>query len=211
MRMHLGAKASRFDDDLKAILPRLRRHGLALTRNHHAMEDLVQETVMRALAAQESFQPGTNFGGWMNTILRNEFVSGIRRTRPVVPLDDVADEFVAVAPSHDDRLMVRELAVAMNRLPPGQREVILLSALTELNHAQIGEVVGCRPGTVKSRISRARSQLHDDLMGVAMSDENVAQPNRMRSSRRASASGRPVTGLLQPRPRIAPVMQMAFA
>jgi len=212
MHTDTGASANGFHDQLRANLPRLRRHGLALTRNHHAMEDLVQETVLRALAAQASFQPGSNFGGWINTILRNEFISEMRRTRLAVPLDDVADELVAVAPTHDDCLMVCELSVAMNRLRPGQREAILLSTLSELNYVQIGEVLGCRPGTVKSRISRARCQLRDDLMGVAAGDKRKgAAPARMRPFQRTSASGRVGAAHLQSRPRVDPVAEIGLA
>ncbi|MCC6471034.1 MAG: sigma-70 family RNA polymerase sigma factor [Alphaproteobacteria bacterium] len=170
-----------FHDDLKAILPQLRRHALALTRNRHGMEDLVQDTVVRALAAQTSFQPGTNFAAWMHKILRNEFISGIRKKRDTVPLDDVVAKRIAVAESHDDRLVLRELVGAIDRLPVAQREALLLSTLSELNHDQIADVMGCRTGTVKSRISRARRQLHEDLLGVSASD--VPAPEARRSDR----------------------------
>ena len=81
-----------FHDDLKEILPRLRRHALALTRNRDSMEDLVQDTVVRALAAQDSFTPGTNFAAWIHKILRNEFISKIRKNRNTVPLDAMVAE-----------------------------------------------------------------------------------------------------------------------
>ena len=162
-----------FHDDLKAILPQLNRHALALTRNRHAMEDLVQDTVVRALAAADSFQPGTNFAAWMHKILRNEFISGIRKKRDLVPLDVVAGH-VAVAESQEQRLVLRELLGAMDRLPAAQREALLLSTLSDLNHDQIADVMGCRTGTVKSRISRARRQLHDELMGAPADEVRAA-------------------------------------
>jgi len=177
-----------FHEDLKAILPQLRRHGLALARNRSAMEDLVQDTVVRALAAQDSFQPGTNFAAWMHKILRNEFISGIRKRRNTVPLDDVVAGRLAVAESHDDRLVLRELVAAMDRLPAAQREALLLSTLSELNHDQIADVMGCRSGTVKSRISRARRQLQIDLMGVAAGDA-VQTPQEAGSKGGLSCSG----------------------
>ena len=163
-----------FHEDLKAILPQLNRHALALTRNRHAMEDLVQDTVVRALAAQDSFQPGTNFAAWIHKILRNEFISGIRKKRDVVPLSDVVAQRIAVAESHDHRLVIRELVVAMDKLPEAQREALLLSTLSELTHDQIADVMGCRTGTVKSRISRARRQLHDELIGVSAGESAEA-------------------------------------
>ena len=160
-----------FHDDLKEILPRLRRHALALTRNRDSMEDLVQDTVVRALAAQNSFTPGTNFAAWIHKILRNEFISKIRKNRNIVPLDDMVAERIAVPESHEDRLVLRELITAIDRLPAPQREALLLSTLSDLNHDQIADVMGCRSGTVKSRISRARRQLHIDLMGTSVADE----------------------------------------
>lgn len=154
-----------FHDDLIAMLPRLRRHAMSLARDRHAMEDLVQNAVVRALNAQDSFQPGTNFAGWMHKILRNEFISGLRKTRNTVALDDLAAERAATAETHEDHLVVRELEVALDRLPPAQREAVMLATLSELSHEQIAEVMGCRVGTVKSRICRARRQLQSYLLG----------------------------------------------
>jgi RNA polymerase sigma-70 factor (ECF subfamily) len=167
-----------FHDDLIGMLPRLRRHAMSLTRDRHAMEDLVQNAVVRALNAQDSFQPGTNFAGWMHKILRNEFISGLRKTRNTVALDDLAAERAATAETHEDHLVVRELEVALDKLPPAQREAVMLATLSELSHEQIAEVMGCRVGTVKSRICRARRQLQAYLMGeeivVTAADESVA-------------------------------------
>jgi RNA polymerase sigma-70 factor, ECF subfamily len=211
MTTSINAPTSRFHDDLTAILPRLRRHGLSLTHDRHATEDLVQNTVMRALAAQHSFQPGTNFGGWINMILRNEFVSGIRRKRLTVPFDDVADEFIAVAPPHEDQLMVHELAAALGRLPRNQRNAILLATLSGLNYDQIAEALKCRPGTIKSRISRARQQLKADLMGVAVGDKRIVPHHDRPSLRRAPTARRPSVGNWLPPLHLDPVMQMAAA
>jgi RNA polymerase sigma-70 factor, ECF subfamily len=211
MDTRLEAPASGFHDNLKANLPRLRRYGFALTHNHHAMEDLVQATVLRALAAQASFQPGTNFGGWIHVILRNEFISAMRKNRMAVPLDGVVDELVEVAPSHEDRLMVRELAGALDRLPRNQRDAILLSTLRGMSHVQIAEVMGCRIGTIKSRICRARDTLHESLMGVAVGDEKIVPTNGMRLFRRSTAAERPTAGHRRSSRRVEPAMQLAIA
>jgi len=179
-----------FHDDLIAMLPRLRRHAMSLTRDRHAMEDLVQNAVVRALNAQDSFQPGTNFAGWMHKILRNEFISGLRKTRNTVALDDLAAERAATAETHEDHLVVRELEVALDKLPAAQREAVMLATLSELSHEQIAEVMGCRVGTVKSRICRARRQLQAYLLGeevaVAAEDrEGAAEPSERPASRAA--------------------------
>ena len=77
-----------FDTDLTQLLPRLRIYALSLTRDSVRADDLVQQTVVRSLAGRKSFRPGTNFPGWLFRIQRNEFISGLRRERPTVELND---------------------------------------------------------------------------------------------------------------------------
>ena len=77
-----------FHADLTTILPRLRIYALSLTRDPDRADDLVQQTVVKSLAGRQSFRPGTNFAGWLFRIQRNEFISGLRRQRPTVPMDD---------------------------------------------------------------------------------------------------------------------------
>jgi len=69
-------------EQLKAILPRLRIYALSLTRDRDAADDLVHDTVIKALTGRHSFQPGTNLAAWLFRIQRNEFISGLRRQRP---------------------------------------------------------------------------------------------------------------------------------
>src|ERR1700760_3809377 len=111
-----------FHDQVIAILPKLRVQALALTRNRAAAEDLVQDAVCNALSAQDSFIPGTNFAAWMHRILRNRFISNLRRRRNLTDIDDVPASIFAVDAPHEDRLALKELGQAMGRLPPDQRE-----------------------------------------------------------------------------------------
>lgn len=74
---------------LVALLPKLRVQALALTRNRAAAEDLVQDAVANALAAQDSFTPGTNFAAWMHRILRNRFISTLRKQRETTDIEDL--------------------------------------------------------------------------------------------------------------------------
>ena len=76
-----------FHEQLKTILPRLRIYALSLTRDRDAADDLVHDTVIKALTGRNSFQPGTNLAAWLFRIQRNEFISGLRRRRPTVPVD----------------------------------------------------------------------------------------------------------------------------
>src|ERR1700678_2475973 len=78
-----------FHDQVIAILPKLRVQALALTRNRTAAEDLVQDSVCNALSAQNTFVPGTNFPAWMHRILRNRFISNLRKRRDTTDIDDV--------------------------------------------------------------------------------------------------------------------------
>ncbi len=172
-----------FHTELKHSLPKLRRYGLMLTRNRAAMEDLVQDSVVRALAAEGGFTPGSNFSAWIGCILRNEFISGLRRNRLFTTCDPLVMEKIAVAPRQEHHLVLRELVGAIDRLPPLQREALLLATVNGLNHAEIAETMHCREGTVKSRIGRARLQLERDLAGVAEGDAPVA-PRPMPVKRR---------------------------
>jgi RNA polymerase sigma-70 factor, ECF subfamily len=78
-----------FHDQVITILPKLRVQALALTRNRAAAEDLVQDSVCNALSAQDSFIPGTNFAAWMHRILRNRFISNLRKRRDTTDIADV--------------------------------------------------------------------------------------------------------------------------
>ena len=84
-----------FHDQVIAILPKLRIQALALTRNRAAAEDLVQDAVCNALSAQQSFIPGTNFPAWMHRILRNRFISNLRKRRDTTDIDDVPSSVFA--------------------------------------------------------------------------------------------------------------------
>jgi len=99
------------------VLPKLRVQALALTRNRAAAEDLVQDAVANALAAQESFTPGTNFAAWMHRILRNRFISTLRKQRETTDIDDLPMSAFAVSGAHDDRMVLKELSRALGRLP----------------------------------------------------------------------------------------------
>src|SRR2546421_9536993 len=115
-----------FHDQVIAILPKLRVQALALTRNRAAAEDLVQDAVCNALSAHESFIPGTNFAAWMHRILRNRFISNLRKRRDTTDLDDVPAASLATESPHEDRLALKELAQALNRLPADQRESLVM-------------------------------------------------------------------------------------
>jgi RNA polymerase sigma-70 factor (ECF subfamily) len=154
-----------FHDQVIAILPKLRVQALALTRNRASAEDLVQDAVCNALSAQESFIPGTNFAAWMHRILRNRFISNLRKRRDTTDIEDVPAAALATDAPHEDRLALKELSRAMTRLPADQREALVMVVLNGLSYEALAEATGCAVGTAKSRVFRARRQLEAWLLG----------------------------------------------
>ena len=160
------ASASReFHGQLVALLPKLRVQALALTRNRAAADDLVQDAVANALAAQTSFTPGTNFAAWMHRILRNRFISTLRKQRETTDIDDLPMSAIAVNAPHEDRMVLKELGHSLNRLPADQREALFMVVLQGLSYEEVAQATGCAVGTAKSRVFRARRQLQTWLMG----------------------------------------------
>jgi RNA polymerase sigma-70 factor (ECF subfamily) len=154
-------------------------HNLAryLTRNGADAEDLVQETYARALQNADQFTPGTNLKAWLFRILRNTFISRYRRDRnnPVVGGFEAemstaaAEEPWFLGDLELDRLrkvVDTELEAALMALSEDARTVILLD-LDGLTDQEIAEVMGCAPGTVKSRLARARAALRLSLKDYA--------------------------------------------
>lgn len=160
---------------LVALLPKLRVQALALTRNRAAAEDLVQDAVANALAAQDSFTPGTNFAAWMHRILRNRFISTLRKQRETTDIEDLPSSVFAVSAAHEDRMILKELSRALTRLPNDQREALFMVVLQGLSYEEVSQATGCAVGTAKSRVFRARRQLQTWLMGEERSSAEVAR------------------------------------
>ena len=148
-------QAKQFHDQVIAILPKLRVQALALTRHRASAEDLVQDAVCNALSAQDSFIPGTNFAAWMHRILRNRFISNLRKRRDTTDIDDVPASVFATDAPHEDRLALKELSKAMNRLPADQREALTMIVIHGMSYEALAEATGCAVGTAKSRVFRA--------------------------------------------------------
>ena len=148
-----------FHADLKTMLPRLRVYAMAFARDPHRADDLVQQTVMKSLIGRESFQPGTNFAGWLFRIQRNEFISGVRAQRPTVRLDDDIAATLSHEPRQESALVMREFKKAFDVLSACQREALLLAVLEGYAYDKIAALTGVSVGTVKSRVWRARAKL----------------------------------------------------
>lgn len=175
-----------FHDQLRAILPRLRVYALSLTRDRDAADDLVHDTVVKALTGRRSFEPGTNLSAWVFRIQRNEFISGLRRVRPSVPVDSSIAETLSHQPHQESRVVMREFMSAFGKLASTQREALLLAVLEGQSYEVIAAHTGVSVGTVKSRISRAR----DTLERLLLEGETRPRP----ADRRAPRSDRNQAG-----------------
>src|SRR5258708_25301798 len=142
-----------FHEQLKAILPRLRVYALSLTRDRDAADDLVHDTVVKALTGRKSFELGTNLSAWVFRIQRNEFISGLRRLPPSVPVDSAVAESPFHQPHQESRLVMREFMSAFGKLAPTQREALLLAGLEGQAYEGIAAHTRLAGGTGKSRTS----------------------------------------------------------
>jgi RNA polymerase sigma-70 factor (ECF subfamily) len=160
-----------FKKAMLAALPSLRAFAMSLTGRPDRADDLVQETVMRAWAKQDSFQPGTNMNAWLFTILRNLFYSQMRkRGREVQDTDGAFTASLGVAPPQDGVMDLSDLKVALAKLPPDQREAILLIGASGFSYEEAAQICGCAVGTIKSRVNRARNRLQELLSISGASD-----------------------------------------
>lgn len=154
-----------FDDQLIFLMPKMRVWALALTRNRAAAEDLTQDVATKALVARYCFVPGTNFSAWVHRIMINHFISGLRSKREFTYMEEIPE--IPVAPAHEDRAALQELAWALERLPRDQREALSMIVLQEKSYEDAAEQTGCAIGTLKSRVHRARLQLRAFILGDA--------------------------------------------
>ena len=149
-----------FRGGLLAAVPSLRAFAISLTGDGVRADDLVQDTLVRALSRQHLFQPDTNLGAWLFTILRNRFHSDYRkRRREVEDPEGVRAGRVAVRPEQESRLEFRDLWAALMRLPSDQREALLLVGAQGVTYEEAAVICGVAIGTVKSRVFRARARL----------------------------------------------------
>jgi RNA polymerase sigma-70 factor, ECF subfamily len=133
---------------------------LSLSRNRATADDLVQDTLLRAWTHRSSFERGSNLRAWLSRILRNLFLSGLRRR--IHEVGDPEDQFtlaVAQRPNQEHRIVLRELARDMDTLPQPQREALVLVGLGGFSYEEVADRMDCPKGSVKSRVSRARQTL----------------------------------------------------
>lgn len=153
------------------IIPNLRAFALSLTRSSDRADDLVQETLVKAWNKFHLFQEGTNLKAWVFTIMRNEFYSQMRkRGREVQDTDGVFSAQLATHAQQDGHMDMRDFRSALEELPEDQREALVLIGANGFSYEEAAEITGVAVGTIKSRVSRARTKLMDELQVSGGSD-----------------------------------------
>jgi RNA polymerase sigma-70 factor (ECF subfamily) len=142
------------------MIPALRGFARSITRDVHEADDLVQETLVRAIGNIHQFTPGTNLKAWLFAILRNTHISLSKRRgreRDMTSSLDASD--VGVAPAQPWLTASSDFMHALERVPEDQREVLVLIGGLGVSYEECAEICGCPVGTIKSRLNRGRARL----------------------------------------------------
>lgn len=157
-------------------IPRMRRYARALTRDVDRADDLVQDTLCRALSKLHLWQEGTDLRAWLFTILHNQYVNQVRRgVREGLELTVAVEQTMVQPPGQEHRLELCDLDRALALLPDEQRILVLLVGLESIPYEKAAAIVGVPVGTVRSRLSRARAALRQ-RMGVIDPNRSEALP-----------------------------------
>jgi RNA polymerase sigma-70 factor, ECF subfamily len=149
-----------FKDELVAEISNLRAFAISLSGSVSLADDLVQETLLRAWSKSDKFQPGTSLRAWLFTILRNIYYSNYRkRAREVQDSDGAYARRLIVSGDQESHLDLEDFRKALARLPTEQREVLILVGANGLSYEEAATICDVEIGTIKSRLSRARSKL----------------------------------------------------
>ena len=152
-----------FDDELSALLPRLRRFAHGLSRSPADADDLTQMTVERALRSRAQWQPGTRLDSWLYKIMRNLWIDTVRSRGRKEKFEAPADEAEALGFDPRDAveagLELQRVMAAMERLPGEQREVVALILIEGFGYREAAELLDLPIGTVSSRLVRGRTSL----------------------------------------------------
>ncbi|MCS6798458.1 MAG: sigma-70 family RNA polymerase sigma factor [Myxococcota bacterium] len=201
-----GSDLGPFERDVLSHLDVLHRVALRMTRSEADAEDLVQDTVLRALRFRDRYEPGTNLKAWLLRMLTNLFINRYRSALRERPARDEAEAFEVAEPGDPEGslralsraleeaerpLIAAEIQAALERLSEEHRLVILLSDVEELSYREIADVLGCPIGTVMSRLHRARHAVRAHLVeqAAALGLSVAREP----SSAQSAAASKPVS------------------
>jgi len=162
--------ANAFKDELLAAIPALRAFAVSLCGSVDRADDLVQETLMKAWENMSIYTPGTNIRAWLFTILRNTFYSQHRKRRHEVNDAGQTAATLSTPPDQIAHLDFADLHIALQKLPPDQREALILVGASGHSYEAAAEICNCKVGTIKSRVSRGRTRL-GELLGLDATDD----------------------------------------
>jgi RNA polymerase sigma-70 factor (ECF subfamily) len=162
----MGDMTADIRSQLTTELPYLRRFARSLCGDAALADDLTQDCIERALTRVHLYDPSRPLRAWLFAILRNLFISNLRRTsrlQIVKNVDELYEGEDAVVPEQEINLSLSQIAEALDKLPDQQREILVLVSLEEMSYREAAEIVGIPIGTVMSRLSRARLRLQEIL------------------------------------------------
>lgn len=151
--------APELKSEIISLIPSLRAFAYSLSRDSYDADDLVQETLAKALANIHRYESGTNMRAWLFTILRNNFYNAYHRSKrePTMAVEQMP--VTRCKPEQEWCLKLKDVHSAVQQLPPQQREALMLVAGAGMSYIEASEILGCAIGTIKSRVNRARTQL----------------------------------------------------
>ena len=171
-----------FKRELTDVVPHLRAFARGLCGRPDMADDLVQETLLKAWAAQERFEPGTSMRAWTFVILRNAYLTDMRRNRFRGDYDDNVAERILTAPAgQEEPLHLSDLHRALLTLPPERREALLLVGAGGFSYEEAANICRCAVGTIKSRVGRARAALSSMIEEGDIPDRQIGDPSAHRA------------------------------
>lgn len=172
---HSGSGALR--DEILDLIPALRAFARSLTRDAAEADDLLQETLLKALASIHQFQKGTNLRAWLFTIERNTFYTKYRKRQREAPAPFDEMNGPRAQPEQYWSVKMKALHTAVQKLPPDQREALMLVGGAGMSYEEAAEICDCALGTIKSRVSRARCRVLELLDCESYEDFLMDQEN----------------------------------
>ncbi len=174
-----AATQADFKRELTEVIPHLRAFARGLCGRPDLADDLVQEAMLKAWAARDRFEPGTSMRAWIFVILRNAYLTDMRRNKFHGDYDEIVAERILTAPAgQEEPLHLSDMHRALQTLPPERREALLLVGAGGFSYQEAAQICGCAVGTIKSRVGRARAtiteMLEEDSIPARSSSDSVA-------------------------------------
>lgn len=162
--MSIDAKPNEHSEDVISYIPALRAYAWVLTRQQQDVDDLVQETLTKAIASAHQFQRGTNLRAWLMTIMRNTFYNEIvKRSRERTGSKDCISGMASTPSNQEWVVRGSETKNAIMKLPTHYRDALILVIMMGESYEDTARICGVTIGTIKSRIHRARARVVQTL------------------------------------------------